>query len=390
MTENPIDAAGTDVDPAAHPQVFYRAMREDAPVVTMERNLMETTLVFRHDDIMAVLHDPALFSSNDDAIAIGQVRPLIPLQIDPPRHRTFRRLLDPLFAPKRVAALEATTRALVNEMIDAVVDEGRANFHRDIAEPLPTTVFLGLLGLPVSRRDEFIALKDGIIRPDADTAEERAEAVAETGQAIYAVLDEVIAERQAERRDDFISGFLDAEVDGERLTPEEVADIGYLFFLAGLDTVTASLDCMLAYLAASPSQRRRLAEEPDVIPRAIEELLRWETPVPGVIRIATADTELRGCPVPKGSTVSVILGSANVDAAEWDEPERVDFDREVNKHLAFGGGVHRCLGSHLARMELRVVLEEWHRRVPDYRIADDITLEYTPNLRQVENLELVW
>src|SRR5207237_10326333 len=126
------------------------------------------------------------------------------------------------------------------------------------------------------------------------------------------------------------------------------------------------------------------------IPSAVEELLRWETPVQGVVRITTCDTELGGCPIPKATPVSVMLGSANTDGASWADASTVDFDRAENKHLAFGGGAHRCLGSHLARMELRVALEEWHAAVPDYAVADGTELHYSVGLRQIDNLELVW
>jgi cytochrome P450 len=211
-----------------------------------------------------------------------------------------------------------------------------------------------------------------------------------TGQQIYAVLQEVIDERLAERQDDFLSMFLDAEVDGHRLTPEDVLDIGYLFFLAGLDTVTASLDCMLSYLAQHPDQREQLVKDPSLIQHAVEEMLRWESPVQGVIRITTQETEIRGCPIPANQIVSVMLGSANTDERTWEAPDNVDFSREGNKHLAFGGGAHRCLGSHLARMELRVALEEWHAAIPDYSLPEGIELRYSQGLRAVENLELVW
>jgi cytochrome P450 len=169
-----------------------------------------------------------------------------------------------------------------------------------------------------------------------------------------------------------------------------VVDIGYLFFLAGLDTVTASLDCIIAYLAQNPEQRASLAKDPALIPNAIEELLRFESPVSGVPRITTEDTELGGCPIAKGTRVNVMIGAANTDDRFMEDGDDVDFHREVNKHIAFGAGAHRCLGSHLARMELRVVLEEWHARVPDYSLAPGIELEYSEGLRQVENLELVW
>jgi cytochrome P450 len=264
------------------------------------------------------------------------------------------------------------------------------NFHDAVSEPLPSTVFLELLGLPVSRATEFIALKDGIIRPPASTPEERTEMVDAAGARIYAVLQEVVDEQLEAPEDCFISGFLQAEVDGERLTTDEVIDICYLFFLAGLDTVTASLDCMMARLATHPPERRRLADDPSVIPRAIEEMLRWETPVTAVVRITTEDTELSGCPIGANEIVSVVLGSANTDERTWEDADAVDVDRRVNKHLAFGGGVHRCLGSHLARMELRVVLEEWHARIPEYRIREGVELDYSPNLRQIADLPLVW
>lgn len=384
------DTPGMDAEGLRNPQPLLKMMRDFSPVLAMEMNGSPSAVVALHEDVLTVLRTPEVFSSNAEAVHIGQIRPLIPLQIDPPDHSKFRKLLDPLFAPKRIAPLEASTRALVNGLIDQVVDQGGCNFHAAVAEPLPSTVFLQLLGLPVSRAKEFIALKDGIIRPEFSTAEERLERVNATGAQIYAVLEEVVDARAAERQDDFISGFLDSEVEGERLTREDVIDICYLFFLAGLDTVTASLDCFIAYLAQHPEQRQSLVDDPSLIPGAIEELLRWETPVTGVARIAIQDTELSGCPIKAGTFVSPLLASANTDERFWEGADAIDFHRPANKHLAFGGGVHRCLGSHLARLELRVVMEEWHRRVPEYRIADGVELLYSQGLRQVENLELVW
>jgi cytochrome P450 len=381
---------GGEVDLAAlaHPQPLFKLLRDAGAAVHMEDLAMY--IVGGDADVHEVLHHPEVFSSGPEAVDIGQVRPLIPLQVDPPEHRNYRKLLDPLFAPKRIALLEDRTRALVRDLIAAVAADGRCNFHDSVAEPLPTTVFLQLLGLPLERAAEFIALKDGIVRPDARTPAERVRMVRATGQQIYSVLQEVVDRRLASREDDFISLFLDSEVDGHRLTPDDVVDIGYLFFLAGLDTVTASLDCMLAYLAQHPDQRQQLVELPALIPHAVEEMLRWETPVQGVIRITTQDTVLNGCPIPAGTQVSVLLGSANVDERTWERPDEVDFHREVNRHLAFGGGAHRCLGSHLARMELRVALEEWHLAVPDYRLPEGIELRYSQGLRSIDNLELVW
>lgn len=241
-----------------------------------------------------------------------------------------------------------------------MVDRRGANFHAAVAELYPSTVFLELLGLPVSRASEFIELKDGIVRPPASTDDERKAIARATGEKIYALLEDVIDDRRDSPTDDIISRFLAAEIDGERLSRTDIVDICYLFFLAGLDTVTASLDCMLAFLAQNPDHRRQIVEDPALIPHAIEELLRWETPVPGVIRRTTAETEMSGCPIPADKQVVVLLGSANTDEAFWDRADQVDFHRGANKHLAFGGGIHRCLGSHLAR--LRAVRVPWSAR----------------------------
>jgi cytochrome P450 len=381
---------GGEADPAsrANPQAMFKALREAGPVVdTGDEGVL---LVVGDAEVRHVLSHPEVFSSGVDAVTIGQVRPLIPLQIDPPHHRNYRKLLDPIFAPRRIALLEDRTRSLVRELVAAVVDDGACNFHAAVAEPLPTTVFLQLLGLPVSRAEEFLRLKDGIIRPPVRTQEERIAYTAEVGRRIYAVLQEAIDERMEQRSDDFLSLFIDAEVEGHRLTNDDVLDIGYLFFLAGLDTVTASLDCMLSYLARHPDQRRQIVDDPSLIQHAVEELLRWETPVQGVVRVTTEDSEIGGCPVGKGRVVNVMLGSANTDERSWDDVDTVDFEREGNRHIAFGGGAHRCLGSHLARMELRVALEEWHAAIPDYRVRDGVVLRYSQGLRAVENLELVW
>jgi cytochrome P450 len=389
MSESSLFGGEPEPEVLAHPQPLLKQMRDAGPVIDLGGEV-GMVIVCGDAEVRHVLQHPGVFSSGIDAVSIGQVRPLIPLQIDPPHHRNYRKLLDPIFAPKQVARLEGRTRELVRDLIGAVVGRGGCNFHTEVAEPLPSTVFLQLLGLPVSRAQEFVRLKDGIIRPPVSTLGERVEYTAEVGRQIYAVLQEAIDERQRERSDDFLSMFLDAEVDGHRLTNDDVLDIGYLFFLAGLDTVTASLDCMLSYLAQHDDHRRRLVDDPSVIPHAVEEMLRWETPVQAVVRITTEESEIGGCPVDKGRVVTVMLGSANTDERAWDDADSVDFDRAENRHIAFGGGPHRCLGSHLARMELRVALEEWHRAIPEYRIRDGVELHYSPGLRAVDNLELVW
>jgi cytochrome P450 len=325
-----------------------------------------------------------------DAISIGNVRPLIPLQINPPEHVKYRRLLDPLFAPKQVALLENDVRKLSNQLIDDFIDTGECEFNRAFAIPLPCTVFLRLLGLPLEDLDLFLEFKNNIIRPPAKDQAEFERIQAETGQRIYAYFDKVLDERKRQPRDDMMSGFLEAEVDGHRLTREDILDICYLFLLAGLDTVTASVGCMVSYLASHPEQRQRLVDDPSLVPGAVEELLRWETPVPGVPRVLTDGVELSGEELQPGERVTVLLGSANIDEYEFPRPDNVDFERPANRHLAFGGGVHRCLGSHLARLELRVALETLHERVPDYTIKPGEEPKYSMGIRAVEYLPLVF
>jgi len=223
---------------------------------------------------------------------------------------------------------------------------------------------------------------------DARLAVQRA-----TGQEIYDYFGARLDERRAKPSDDILTHFLEAEIDGERLSHEEILDICFLFLIAGLDTVSDSLTCFYAYLATHPEQRALIASDPSVIPGAVEEMLRWESPVPaGVPRLATCDTELPdGTKVSAGSAVLVSYGAANVDPSEFPDGFEVRFDREPNRHIAFGAGVHRCLGSHLARRELRVTLREWHRRIPEYRIKPGHEdLEYQPGLRHVKDLMLVW
>ena len=236
-------------------------------------------------------------------------------------------------------------------------------------------------------------MKDGIIRPDHvvgklyGTPEVKAYQQ-QVADSVYDYFNEILDQREIERKDDLLSMFLDAEMEGDRLTREDILDICFLFLIAGLDTVTATLDCMFSFLAQHPEHRRQLVEDPDVIPNAIEELLRWETPVMGIARVAVTDTELGGCPVQTGDSVMVMIGSANTDEAEFPDGDVVRFDRDVNPHIAFGGGIHRCLGSHLARLELRVALREWHKRIPEYEIESGHTLVYTPGIRSIDHFPM--
>lgn len=391
MSDSPEMPEGQfDFDPAG-PQAIYDLLREHSPVL---RTDLGGTIIARHEDVEFALRNADVFSSDMEAVSIGNVRPLIPLQVNPPEHVKYRRLLDPLFAPKQVARLEADVRKLSNQLIDDFIHTGECEFNSAFAIPLPCTVFLRLLGLPLEDLELFLEMKDNIIRPNGEAAQipeaEFTRIQAETGQRIYAYFDKVLDEREQQPRDDMLTGFLEAEVDGHRLTREDILDICYLFLLAGLDTVTASVGCMVSYLAQHPEQRQRLVDDPSRIPGAVEELLRWETPVPGVPRVVAQEVELSGERLEPGEKVTVLLGSANIDERGFPQPDDVDFERPANRHLAFGGGVHRCLGSHLARLELRVALEQLHERIPDYAIKPGEEPKYTAGIRAVEYLPLVF
>lgn len=389
--ENPL--SGMDPEMAANPQPTFKILRDEMPVMSIDMPNGTGVVLSRKEDIMLALRQPDVFSSNMDAVDLKNKRPMIPLQIDPPEHKKFRKLLDPIFAPRKMAAMDEQVSALVNQLIDKFIDRGEVDFAKEFSIPFPSEVFITLLGLPLEELPRFLSMKDGIIRPDHVTgklygSKEASDYQQKIADSVYDYFDEALDQRELERRDDLLSLFLDAELEGDSLTREDILDICFLFLIAGLDTVTATLDCMFSFLSQNPEHRRQLVADPALIPNAIEELLRWETPVMGIARVAVQDTELAGCPIHQGDQVMVMIGSANTDEAEFPDGDVVRFDREVNPHIAFGGGIHRCLGSHLARMELRVALREWHKRIPDYEVESGHTLVYTPGIRSIEHFPM--
>lgn len=353
---------------------------------------------FKRDLTDYVLRHHELFSSAVD-MPLGNVRPLIPLNVDPPMHSKYRKILDPLFAPRRMDALEDDITARADRFIDAFVERGECNFSEEFAELFPSAVFLGLMGLPWEELDTLIGLRDGILHPAkvdpaADTDPMARFAVMNaTGQRIYEYFNAQLDEREANPTDDILTHFTTAEVDGDKMSREDILDVCFLFLIAGLDTVSDSLTCFFAFLATHPEHRQTIIDQPELIPSAVEELLRWESPVPGgVPRVTTQEVEMpNGTILPEGTAVLVSYGAANMDPAEFPDGFEVRFDRETNRHIAFGSGVHRCLGSHLARRELRVALAAWHRRIPNYTLKPGHEdLQYMPGLRHVKDLMLAW
>jgi len=390
--ENPL--SGMDPEMARNPQPLFKSLRDDMPVMAVDMPSGAKGIVLtRKEDIMSALRQPDVFSSNMDAVDLKNKRPMIPLQIDPPEHKKFRKLLDPIFAPRKMAAMDEEVSALVNHLIDQFIDRGEVDFAKEFSIPFPSQVFITLLGLPLEELPEFLKMKDGIIRPDHVTgkgygSQASQEYQQQIADSVYDYFNMILDQREVERRDDLLSLFLDAEMEGDRLSREDILDICFLFLIAGLDTVTATLDCMFSFLAQHPDHRRQLVEDPSLIPNAIEEMLRWETPVMGIARVAVQETEVAGCPVHSGDQIMIMIGSANTDEAEYPDGDVVRWDRDVNPHIAFGGGIHRCLGSHLARMELRVALREWHKRIPEYEVEPGHTLVYTPGIRSIDDFPM--
>jgi cytochrome P450 len=373
-----------------NPHPIYRELRDSYPVLRMPSQHGDGStmvVVSRHDDIDAALRCPEVFSS------AWEPRPemqFVPLHNDPPEHLRYRRLLDPFFGPREMKRLEGPIRALSNELIDRFVERGSCDFAEEYAVPLPCSVFLELVGLPLTEVDEYLHLKEGMLRGSGEGTSPddpvRMAAYAEVNQRCAAL----VADRRRQPGDDFWSYLVTADADGQPLTDDELAGIFRLLIIAGLDTVTDSLTCFYAFLATHDEHRRRLVADPAVIPNAVEEMLRYESPAMYLPRKVLSPTQLSACPIESGDDVMLLIGSANTDERAIPDADVVDFDRLAIRHLAFGGGIHRCLGSHLARLELRISLQEWHRRIPEYRIPDGVELTFASVMRQVEHLPLVF
>ncbi len=384
---------------AFFPEVFQPGVPDIQPAL---RALVDRERVYRGesgkvtflhlDDILEVTKRRDVHSMDPDMVELagaymGAGRPLIPLMLDGDAHTKYRKLLDPLFAPKVVAQLATRVRSMADELIDGFVADGKVELYNTFCEPLPSMVFLTLLGLPLDDLDFLLWFKNGIIRPVDD--DHRVTANTKMIEYLYAELDR--REARGEPGDDLIGGFLTAEVDGETLTREDVIDITFLLVLAGLDTVAASLSCMIDWLARHPDQKQRLLDDPALLPAAIEELMRYETPVVAGGRYATADFEIGGEQIKAGDQLSVCWAAANLDGNGFDDPVTVDFDRAAKRHIAFASGFHRCLGSHLARMELSVILGALHDRIPDYALDPEQEPGYNNTMiRTVDPLPLVF
>ncbi|MGH9037061.1 MAG: cytochrome P450, partial [Acidimicrobiia bacterium] len=318
----------------------------------------------RYDDVNAVAHDPARFTSTQGVTIPHHGFPisLPPIELDPPLHRQFRSPLLDRFSPRSVAEREGEIRRLATDLIDAFILRGRADLAEELMIPLPALVTSRFFGFPEEDLDRLHDWAVRILRTNGDLA-----VVAET----FEYLGQVYEDRRANPRDDIPSAILTIEVDGSPISDIQFLCMMNMLFVAGLDTTANAGAHMFEYLARHPDVRSRLVEEPELIPGAIEESLRYLSPLPALSRTTTEEVAIGDEVIPAGERVLLHWMAANHDPAEFPEPDEFVVDRTPNRHFAFGAGVHRCLGSNLARLELRVVLEEVLRRLPDYRLAED-------------------
>lgn len=367
----------------------YSAMREKCPVAHTDTHGGFWTLSSYESAHYALQHCE-LFSTSPSVnipAGLGQRRPLLPMEVDPPVQSRYRALLLPVFSPARMKSIEFHIRKVADSLIDSFIDNGECEFVADFAEKLPTIIFTEMMGLPLGEAPRFHNWKNILLHGhhnDPDGAiRQRA------GQELNEYLVALLADRKQNPGEDIISTLNSAEVEGDKLTDDEVLDMTYLLFLAGLDTVASSLSLHFLQFAQRPDLRDQLAK-PETIPLAVEEMLRFESLVLAG-RTATQDVNIGGQLVRKGERVLVNTVAANRDPAMFDKPDEIRFDRGRTRHIAFGVGPHRCAGSHLARLELAIAYEHWHRRIPEYRLAKGANpVRFASSVAGVNAVPLVW
>ncbi|GAA1948228.1 cytochrome P450 [Nocardioides panacihumi] len=326
------------------------------------------------------------FPNEPDGLNLSGARDKqIPIELDGPEHREIRRVLDPLFGPRKVAELEDRLREECNRLIDGFIEDGRCDFVSSFAVPFPGATVLAIMGWPPEDLEMMNGWADVLLHGvPGGTEEESNAARGRTHQEFAAYMARKIPEwRAAPRKDDVMSVMLDAEIGGKKLTDDQLFDFSVLMMMAGLDTVQSVLARSAVYFAERPDQWDRMFENPDLVPTAVEELLRWATPPVPTRTITDDHLEIRGVKIPQGERVHAPLGSANRDPKYYENPDEIVFDRPVKPHLAFGVGTHRCVGLHLARLELAIAFEELHRRIGKFELDPEQPVPH-------EHLGLAW
>ena len=365
-----------EFDPYAYavhedPYPFYRALREEAPVY---RNAgIGFVALSRHADVLAAFKDPETFSNRHgvsldaDAFHERADTTMSFLALDPPRHTRMRALVSRGFTPRRVAELEPRVAAIAREHLDACAGRDRIDFIADFAGKLPMDVISELLGVPRDDRATLRAWADQVVHRDDGVRGMPPEAIAAALKMLQ-YFTQMIAERRRAPQDDLTDALLAAEIEGDRLTDHEIIGFLFLMIVAGNETTTKLLGNALYWLWRNPAERARVTQELALVPRWVEETLRYDNSTQALARLVIRDVELHGGKIRAGEKAVLLVGSANRDERAFPEPDRYDVARNTSKSLAFGQGTHFCLGAALARLEGRIALEEVLRRHPRFEI----------------------
>ncbi|MEW9854269.1 cytochrome P450 [Novosphingobium sp. M1R2S20] len=370
------------------PHDFMAKLHEEYPPLWYDVSPFGNTWnAIKHEDALFVLRHPEIFS-NEGATPFPRDPDdyfyFIPIEIDPPHHRKYRNIVDPLFSPKGVLQLEDKIRKLANDLIDEFIAKGECEFTEEYGRPLPVSVFLDIMGLPQSMRDTFVSWAVELLHSN-----DRA-IMGSAMQKITSYLKEAIAEKKANPDDGVVSRIAHAAPDGVPLSDKEIFGFVCFLFIGGLDTVFATLNNIWLYLAEHPEKRREIIERPDDIDKVVEELLRrWSVTFSG--RVLAQDYEMRGAQMKTGDRITCVLPACNFDPDVFPNPLEVDFDRPRKTILAFTVGVHSCMGAHLARLEVKIALQEWLKRIPEFSVKPGTEIEYRPGgVVGPEHLPLVW
>ena len=353
-------------DARRNPYPLYAHVRAAAPVFREQQSGL--WMVFDYANVDRVLIDHETFSSRHG--------PDWMIFTDPPRHAKLRAIVSRAFTPRSVVGLEPRIRELSRELLDRVVARGEMDLAAEFAVPLPMLVIAEMLGIPVADRPRFTRWNDVLLRmsytiPGGAGADEALnDFIAVTGE-MGEYLAALLGQRRVDPRDDLLTRLAAAEVDGERLTHAEILGFFQLLLLAGSETTTNLVNNAILCFVEHPDQLARVREDRRLLPSAIEEILRYRSPLQWMYRIARREVELGGQTIPAGRMVLAMIGSANHDPARFADPERFDVARDPNPHLAFGHGGHFCLGAPLARLEARIALTDLLERLPDFRLAGD-------------------
>jgi cytochrome P450 len=393
----PVKATTADLSTAWNPLValddpypVYRRLRDEAPVHHDER--LDLWALSRFDDVQAAAKDWETFSTsiggrgNDIDDTFQLFLPAGDLAgVDPPVHTRLRGALRMAFSPSALRTrFEPIVRRKTLELIDGFAENGRADFARDLARPLPGTTMFSWFGFPETDHPELLAWFGDMLERDPGVAALPARALAGRDR-MRAYMQAAAAERRRAPREDLMS-FLVAANDAGQISADEVLGSSMLLFVAGITTTSGLISNSLLHLARFPDQRNRLRDDPSIMAGAIEELLRYDAPIQALARTTTRDVGVHDSVIPAGARVALVWASANRDERRWEGPDRLDLTRPVQRHVSFGDGIHHCLGAPLARLEAGIVFEELFRRIPEYAVAGPIVRIKTPTDRALESL----